>query len=206
MKSKLFTITFLIIAINSQAQNPIGIGLKGGYGSFSQDYQFKQPPGTVFAAGPDDYSYNVYHFGAFSLIPLSKRFTFQPELLYSEKGSYIKSAPLANFQLHYIDLPLLMRINFGAFSIYSGPQFGFLAKAENGLGDDIKDGFKNTSISIVYGFQVDFGFGLIIGGRFDKGVSDISNVEEGDLFETKDGIKNQGVQAYIGWQLFKLNK
>lgn len=141
--------------------------------------------------------------GLFSTIDLSKRFTFQPEIVYSEKGSYDRDFPF-NFEMDYIDIPLLMRLNFGSFSVYSGPQFGFLLEAREDNFGEITDNFNGLALAALFGFQMDFGFGLIVGGRIERGLNDYSNFDADDVVQFEDGIRNNGVQIYVGWKVFKL--
>ena len=86
--------------------------------------------------------------GAFAMIPAGKKFTIQPELLYSGMG-FEYSGSKAKFD--YLSLPVLAKfIVASGFGIYGGPQIGFLLSAKED-GEDVKDHIKSTDFSGVFG-------------------------------------------------------
>ncbi len=62
------------------------------------------------------------HFGVLAEIPLSEKFSFQPELLYSSQA----------LNLNYLNIPLMGKYYLTkGFSLEVGPQIGFLLSAKN---------------------------------------------------------------------------
>jgi long-subunit fatty acid transport protein len=155
-----------------------------------------------------------FHFGGIAEIKLSDKFSFQPELLYSAQGA--KSSyedqfekEEATIKLDYINLPLMAKYYVAeGFSIEAGPQIGFLMNSEADYDyidkedpefsesgtEDLKDEIKG----IDFGFNLGFGYklegGLNFGARYNLGLSDLWDVDNG-------GIKNQNsvIQISIGY-------
>ena len=199
MNRSIMILIFSLVTVHLKAQE-IKIGVKGGFSSYWHDYVL---PDYSQHGEPEYYSHQGFNAGIFSTIDLSKRFTFQPEIVYSEKGSYDRDLPF-NFEMDYVDIPLLIRLNLGSFSVYTGPQFGFLLEArEDDLGE-MTDAFNGIALAALFGVQVDFGFGLILGARIEEGLNDYSNLDDDDIVQFNNGIKNKGAQIYAGWKVFKL--
>lgn len=133
----------LLTASVAQAQDPGGfrIGLKAGatYSNISGD-NVEQITGPGYSADFGDYKVG-YNAGVALTIPLSSDgfFSFAPELLYNRKGYEITSDQTTNLPsgvakiereqqrvLHYIDAPLLAKINAGGLFFELGPQVSYL--------------------------------------------------------------------------------
>ncbi|WBO83585.1 porin family protein [Hymenobacter yonginensis] len=72
--------------------------------------------------------------GVFAQVPLSSDgfLILQPELLYSQKGSRITYASgTYTDRFHYLDLPILARINAGGLFFEVGPQISYLVAVRN---------------------------------------------------------------------------
>lgn len=84
--------------------------------------------------------------GLFIVIPISKFFGIQPEVLFSQKGFQATGIILDNGYnftrtTNYIDVPLLFSFKISEFiSLNLGPQYSYLIKQ--------KDVFKNASTSV----------------------------------------------------------
>lgn len=120
--------------------------------------------------------------GIFAQIPLSTDgfWLLQPELLYSQKGL---KAPYFdatyNNRLHYIDLPILAKINVNGLFFELGPQISFLAA----LGIDSPDGtdkdLSGTNRVVAggvagIGYQLPMGLGLSL--RYTHDLSRITPI------------------------------
>jgi hypothetical protein len=110
-------------------------------------------------------------------------FMFQPELHWLQKGSQIDDIDEDDIGLNYLELPLLLRLNFGDEAkvfVLGGPSIGFLL----GTGDDLdRDDFNDTE----WGLHLGLGLGfeaVEFDVRYMAGLSDISAVD-GDLSEIK---------------------
>ncbi|HEX9512520.1 MAG TPA: porin family protein [Puia sp.] len=136
-------------------------------------------------------------------IPLSKKFSFQPELVYSEQGAtgrpvggYLVSAT-EKYKLNYVNVPLLLKYNLPqGFFVETGPQVGLLVSAnivETVVGNvndnhyHVKDQFKSTDLSWALGAgylaPIDLGFDI----RYNLGLNNINNA-------TVSGMQNAPVQ------------
>jgi hypothetical protein len=75
-------------------------------------------------------------------IPISQQVSIEPGLYYAQKGYALKGAlnmkgmeiinanARAQLNSHYIDLPVVVKGNFGGLQVFAGPQVSYLAKAD----------------------------------------------------------------------------
>jgi hypothetical protein len=80
--------------------------------------------------------------GAYVTLPLGENFSLEPGVYYSLKGyelngslnvkglDFLGANAKAVLQSQYVDMPLLLKGNFGGFQIFAGPQISYLAKAD----------------------------------------------------------------------------
>ncbi|HYG20896.1 MAG TPA: porin family protein [Ohtaekwangia sp.] len=182
MKKLLVFFVLTLASLGAWAQAEVGIGLKVGANLSKLD-------------GYDNAdNFTSFHAGAFALVKLSK-IGIQPEILFSQQG--VKSDG-GDFKLTYVNIPVMLKFYLAAgVNLQVGPQFGFLTNAKHD-GDDVKDFLKGSDVSASFGLGWDAPFGLMIDGRYNLGLSDIS---DSDDFES---LKNQVIQISIGYKLFKL--
>jgi hypothetical protein len=82
-------------------------------------------------------------FGGINVnIPISEQVSIEPGLYYAQKGYALKGAlnmkgmeiinanARAQLNSHYIDLPVVVKGNFGGLQVFAGPQVSYLAKAD----------------------------------------------------------------------------
>ncbi|QIL76915.1 MULTISPECIES: porin family protein [Hymenobacter] len=194
----------LLTASVAQAQDPGGfrIGVKAGatYSNISGD-NVEQITGANYSSDFGDYKVG-YNAGVSLSIPLSSDgfFSFAPELLYNRKGYEISSTlknPSAGISkleveqsrvLHYLDVPLLAKINAGGLFFELGPQVSYLfgsknksqttTKYTNGDKDKVEDnsGFLDyTGVSRDDAYKSDL-------AQFDiSGVAGIGYMTEGGI-------------------------
>src|SRR5690606_3935814 len=103
------------------AQN-LGFGVKGGLNYSSLNLTF-----TTL-----DKNATGYHVGGFVKVPLAKKFSIQPELLYSTKGAEVRS-PLdfltgsVGIQLYYLDQPVVVNYELtDMISVHGGGNTSYL--------------------------------------------------------------------------------
>lgn len=129
-----------------------------------------------------------YHFGAFAEIPISKRFSFNPEVLYSSIGTtsninedfggvYVdpnggiisfKSAQRSN----YLTIPLSMKFHFTPnFGLEFGPQVAFLVNSVSKLKE--YEGFEpeEERYSSPGDFRLDYGATLGVAFNLNEPMS-----------------------------------
>ena len=140
-------------------------------------------------------------FGVTAGIAVSDNFFVQPELVYSSQGAdysfegegFSESGTL---QLNYLNIPVMAKFQVaGGFSVEVGPQIGILMSADD-EGEDVKDSFKSTDISGALGVSYQMASGLNFGARYNVGLGNISDDDQGDL-------KNSVFQVSIGWTFGK---
>ena len=95
--------------------------------------------------------------GLFIEIPLSRRFSFQPEILYSQTGAkysfYLQSFPVysipytLDYSLGYINIPLLLKYKVPVFDLF---EFNVFAGPQVGVNISAKVDMKTTDSPIVY--------------------------------------------------------
>ena len=153
------------------------------------------------------------NLGFFAKLPLTKGFSIQPELLYSNKGAketydnFIQGSGEYRFNLHYIELPVLAVINLSNnFNIHGGPYISYLAAANvknmdnngniEGVDELNAENFNRIDYGVAAGFGIDIDK-VTLGARYNYGLREIgkSGSLSGEL--TKDS-KNSAISIYIG--------
>ena len=119
----------------SNKKSSITPGIKAGI-NFADYFRYKFPSGTEPGM---DWSIS-FHSGVTLNIPLQKRFSLQPELLYTGAGSKLIATKMIGSALtvyhyeqryHYISIPfVLQHRNEHGFLIETGPQPAYLLSAE----------------------------------------------------------------------------
>lgn len=197
MKKSILVIAMILMSTTFiTAQESVQFGAKGGvnFSSFSGD-------------GYDDFvdpeERTSFHVGLVAEIPVSERFSIQPEVLYSGQGydiADVSDGDDIEFQLDYINVPVLAKFYLiEGLSIEAGPQVGFLVHEEIDFrptddGGDIElnsDDFHSVDFSIGLGLSYKFS-NFFISGRYNIGMTDIYKEEAIDA-------KNSVIQAGVGF-------
>lgn len=185
------------------------IGLKAGVNLNNQNIS-QNTGGTTLNV--DTNNFTSWHVGVFGQFMLSEKLGLQPELLYSIEGSNIVIAGPAGLEtvafeieqkLSFLKVPVLIKfIPFNnGFFVYAGPQMGFLLSDEintnpnDGSVEPLDSAFKSFEFSGVVGAEYFFSKSVLIGGRYSRGLSDLSNTSDASL-------KGETVQFYLGLKLF----
>lgn len=147
-----------------------------------------------------------FHLGLFLEIPISERFSFQPEVLYSGQGFNLNDK--AEYKLDYIQVPLMAKV-YIVKGLYAeaGPQFGFKVKEEvdyksGAIGGTIEvdpddSVIKNfdTNLALGAGYKFDNGFSL--SARYNLGLTSI--VKEDAVLIGDADVKNAVWQFGVGF-------
>jgi len=167
----------------------------------AQEVKFGAKAGVNFASiGGDDTDdvdgLTSFHVGGVAEIMFSDKFSFQPELLYSEKGFSVDDI---DYKLNYISLPLMAKYYVAeGFSIEAGPQVGFLMSAKATDGDDDVD-IDDVISSVDFGVGVGVGYkldsGLNFAARYNLGLSNINDFEGSDDFKNQNNV----IQLSVGY-------
>jgi opacity protein-like surface antigen len=195
MKTKfLFLSAALLISFASMAQ--FHIGAKAGANIFKVDgHSFK-----------DQFKYG-YHLGGFMEIPISKKLTIQPEVLFNQYSTVLDSSYKNiydgvfnsqngnNIKLNYLSIPVLLEYKMAKFfRLQAGPQFGVLIDQNRSLLQNGGDAFKRGDLSMLAGAELQI-LKFRITGRYAIGLSNINDIDNQDKWT------NQGFQLSLGLAL-----
>lgn len=206
MKKSILAIAIAFLGINAaSAQESPLFGVKGGinFSNFSGDgiNSYNDPDGRT--------SFNL---GLLAEIPLSERFSIQPEVLYSGQGYDIadrNDADDIEYQLDYINVPVLAKFYVvEGLSLEAGPQVGFLVNTEidydpSGTNDNNSislddDQFNKVDLSVALGASYKFRGGFFVNARYNAGLSDIYD-DSANTYFAKADAKHSVFQAGIGF-------
>jgi len=192
MKVQSLIIVLVLFIISSSEINAEGVSSKGvKFGFNSSKFTGKDIPGKGIAPIPG------LTLGYFINYEVSNRFSLQPELLFTTKGSRINT--VGDIYLHniftYIEIPVLAKWTFITEKkwnpyLHGGPSLDFklLAFNEEGFPEDFR--------------KIDLGLILGAGIRFNK-ISLGMNYNHGFLnFDRSDeniDLKNQTISVVVGF-------
>ncbi|OUL62083.1 porin family protein [Flavobacterium sp. AJR] len=147
-----------------------------------------------------------FQVGGFAEIKLTEKFSIQPELLYSLQGAkFEESGEGFSYEntdkFSYLNIPVMAKYYVAEkFSLEAGPQIGFLLSAKSDFtntdeffgttsGDeDVKDFYKSIDFGVNFGAGYDFTENLSAGLRYNLGLSNIAENEEGDNGKIKNSV------------------
>ena len=189
MKKTFFTLALLAgLTGAAQAQN-VSLGLKAG-ATYSR-FVGKQAPSEESIFG--------FHAGVFANIGLTDMFAFQPEILYSQKGSNPNLNDFKN-RLHYVDVPLAFHVNADGLFFEAGPQVGFLVAAQRKEGNtstDIKSGLNTVDFGYLAGLGYQRKTGLGVGLRYNGGFTNTPKSYTAGNVTVQDNKRNSAFQLYL---------
>src|SRR6187431_1598361 len=174
MKKILLLAVVTVLGFTNVNAQEIKFGAKGGlnFASISGD----NTKGTDLVT--------AFNFGFLSEIPISDKFSFQPELMYSGQGYSFSNNTIA---LSYLNMPLMGKYYLTkGLSVEAGPQIGFLLSAKNEK-TDVKDSFNTFDFGVNFGLGYKLDNGLNFGARYNLGLTDINNLE-GSSSKNKNGV------------------
>ena len=114
--------------------------------------------------------------------------------LYAMKGSQDDDSD-SDLKSNYIDIPILMRFDFGGLYAEVGPQFSVLLSAKS-EGDDVKELLKSSDIAALLGVGYDLGI-LRIDLRYGIGMTNIIEDPFED-FSNKNKVFTLGATYMFG--------
>jgi hypothetical protein len=188
MKNLILIISlFIFNGSTIKAQEFVNFGAKAGinFSNLSSDNFTETSIGTGF------------HLGLLAEVPLSNKFSIQPEFLYSAQRTEADEITLggnptnAEYKLDYLQVPVLAKIYLTeSLSIEAGPSFNFLVKEKiRGRKSNFGSNFEfGGALGAAYKIKDGF-FGT---ARYMYGFTDVL-----DSFTTK--YNNRGFQIGIGF-------
>ncbi|MDQ8011676.1 MAG: porin family protein [Flavobacterium nitrogenifigens] len=165
----------------------------------AQEIKFGAKAGLNFATISEDNTENAdfvtsYNIGVMSEIPLSEKFSFQPEIMYSCQGYSFNNDVIA---MNYLNIPLMGKYYVTkGLSLEAGPQIGFLLSAKNEK-TDVKDSFNTFDFGVNFGLGYKLENGLNFGVRYNLGLTNINNVDNSSI-KNKNGV----FQVSVGYFFF----
>jgi len=168
------------------------------YAGFSQG-QFRIQAGPVFnylhsegVSGSFSNIHAGFTFGAGYEMIASPHFSIQPELNYTVLNS-TETITASKVKFQYLQLPVLLKlVNTNRnFSVFLGPQFGFLTNASassGGHSSDIKGSLTQNDFSAVIGLEYTFPQSIFFDVRFTQGLSNVYKVEFDSPVKTRHEI------------------
>ncbi len=196
MKKTFLLVVMAIIGVSnsSSAQEYWNFGIKGGV-------NFTNMTSDGFE---DNKSRTGFHLGVLAEIPVSDRFSFQPEVIYSTQGTEEETSNYTNeYQLDYIQLPLIAKLYLiDGLALEAGPSFNFLVNEEYKFDGGVLNLESDTEYASTFEFGGAFGAsykfnnGFFVNGRYVQGFTDAF---DSDSFDD-DAIKNNGFQLGVGFQ------
>jgi hypothetical protein len=186
----------------SSDQNNIRFGIKGGLNISNMYTKDVQDNNTILG----------FHGGLFLKLPATSVLSFQPELLYTMKGSELTYNSFisgkASFSLNYIEMPLLAVINLTEnFNIHGGVYLASLTgvKITNKSSVDLfnfesdlkKSDFEMFDYGLVAGAGLDFNI-FSLGIRYEYGMKPVGKERSflGQSYRIPDA-RNSTIQLYL---------
>jgi opacity protein-like surface antigen len=159
-----------------------------GVAAQAQDMKFGVKAGANFTnfAGDDvdTDGKTGFYVGGLADFGISGNFHIQPELLYSSEGADDAS-------IDYIRIPVMAKYYvMEGLSLQAGPEVAFKVASEN---DFVDEATKSIDFGIGAGVAYELPMGVFFDARYNLGLSNISDVDGGDL-------KNTGFMVGAGYR------
>ena len=201
-KAFLFILScFVMIAINAQEvikERTVSGGLLGAV-NFTK---FKA--GGTGASNIDYNTETGWSGGLWVNFPLGRVLSFEPQVMfssYSYQTDDTEPVLMRDGEISYISVPLQLKLHAGdKFAITAGPQFDFFASIEDDINTGVmKEHIKQTSISLVGGFELFPQNRVTFFGRYMHG---LTNLNAMDIHGTGTEFMNRNIQAGLKLKLF----
>ncbi|MFD1096193.1 porin family protein [Salegentibacter chungangensis] len=195
--------TFLVLAVaifgfsmSASAQEYWNFGIKGGV-------NFSNMTSDGFE---DNNSRTGFNVGLLAEIPVSDRFSVQPEVLYSTQGTeatrvFAGERYNGEYQVDYVQVPLIAKIYLiDGLALEAGPSFNFAVNEEydfenGGLDLETEPEMASTfEFGGALGASYKFNNGFFLSGRYTQGFTDAFDSDNWD----DDAVKNNGIQLGVG--------
>lgn len=219
MKKQILPAAFSLLSLGVFAQSAPVLGIKAGVinASIRGDAANSVTSVLDFTNGAVTQNGRTgFYSGAYVQLPVGSTVVIEPGVYYAQKGYElrgqlgIKGADLiganarARLTTHYIDLPILVKANFGGLQVFAGPQLSYLAGASlrttAGLlgfnllnrNMDVTDRFNKLDAGLTGGVGYQFAGGLNISASYDHGLSRIDAGKSMNAY-------NRAVKVGIGY-------
>lgn len=200
MKKQILLFASIAIGTLSFAQSKTSFGIRAGITSSSMqgDAVNSLKDMLDYTNGDITTSNHIGFFGgANATIPVSDLVSIEPGIYYAEKGyemkgelnlkgiEFLGANAKATLTSHYVDLPVLLKLNFNGLQLFAGPQVSYLAKADlkttaGALGFnvlnktmDATDQFNRWDAAVTGGAGYQFANGFNISASYNHGLSKV---------------------------------
>lgn len=159
----------------------------------------------------------AFHLGGLVEIPLSERFSVQPEILYSAQGAEYEEAGsfggvpydyTATAKLDYIQLPVMAKVYLvDGLALEAGPQVAFLVSdkyeydgnvgpfGDSGEGDLDDNDLSSVDVSLGAGASYRLPMGVFFGARYNFGLGNVNDAADKDDYK----VHNNVFQVSVGY-------
>ncbi|APG59381.1 porin family protein [Christiangramia salexigens] len=196
MKKTILLVAIAIIGFgaSSNAQEYWNFGVKGGANLTNMTSDGFE----------NNKSRTGFHLGVLAEIPVSDKFSVQPEVLYSTQGTEDEGSNFKDeYRLDYIQVPVIAKIYLvDGLALEAGPSFNFLVNEEYNFESNFVDLTDKSEYASTFefggalGLSYKFNNGFFLSGRYTQGFTDAF---DSDSFDD-DAIKNNGFQLGVGVQ------
>jgi len=200
MKKQFLLLASVAVSALSMAQSKPSFGVRAGLSSYSMkgdavsnlNNLLDYTNGYVTTTG-----HSGFFAGANASIPVSDLVSIEPGVYYTQKGyemdgqfnlkgvEFLGASAKAKLTSHYIDVPLLLKLNFNGLQLFAGPQVSYLAKADlkttagvlgfNLLNKtmDATNQFSRWDAGVTGGIGYQFVNGVSLSASYDYGLSKV---------------------------------
>ena len=189
----------------------LGLSIAASSLVFSQQFGIKggMNVSSISDDGYDDTKSKVgYYGGVFVNIPASESFSIQPEIIYNNLGSEVKTNLYSRkLNLNYITVPVMFQFKATPqFYLEAGPEFGFLVSADSkttwnnstSTAELDKDNFNNFNMGVGLGAGFDITKNVGINARYVAGFSDVTKPSSDPSTNAKN--KNNTFQVGLNFK------
>ena len=200
MKKSILVLAMMVFTTSIvTAQEFVRFGAKGGV-------NFTNMTSDGFE---DNNSRTGFHLGLLAEVPVSDRFSIQPEVLYSTQGTKAEANISGmtfsrDYNLDYIHVPVLAKIYlFRGLSLEAGPSFNFLVEEEVKRESNTGDVSNETETDLGSPFEFGGAAGLSFNftdqffatARYTRGFTDAFDSDNWD----ENAVNNNGFQLGVGF-------
>ncbi len=221
MKNKILLIIALFTGVSAYSQSVTSVGVRAGMissgirgeASNSLNQLIENTGGMVTTSDRTG-----FFAGVNVNVPVAKGFSVEPGLYYSQKGytlngdfgikglDFIGANAKAQLQSQYVDIPLLLKGNFGGLQVFAGPQVSYLVRSDlkttaGLLGVnlfnktlDATNQFNRWDAAITGGIGYQFNNGINLSASYDYGLMKVDANKSVNAF-------TRGIRLGIGVQL-----
>jgi hypothetical protein len=189
--NKSFNLFLIFCALSLVTRAQVQFGVKAGLGI--NELMTMDHPITIVNGNNQTMRYfpiSTFTGGGFASIPLTKKLTLQPELVYSLQGAtgrpeqnYLVTVT-EDYRFSYLNIPVLVKYKLPqAFFVETGPQIGLLLSGkidETEVGSNntnsynIKSQLKSTDLSWVFGVGYCSPFNIGVDIRYNLGLENVN--------------------------------